>query len=79
VGVSVVLVFTLLREAEKAPPVKAGMNEGVARSLGEGGYASEGSARRKVWSGTRAVKPWGSTVPLLAKEGLGEVTRVVRY
>ncbi len=26
--------FTLLRETEKAPPVRAGMNEGMLRNLG---------------------------------------------
>ena len=54
---------TLLREAEKAPPVRAGMNEGILRSLGEGGYASEGYARRSAVEGATAVKPWGSTKP----------------
>src|SRR3989304_7704774 len=34
---------------------------GTLRSLGEGGYASEGSARRSVWRGATAVRPWGST------------------
>ena len=35
---------------------------GTLRSLGEGGCASEGSARRRVWRGATAVRPWGSTV-----------------
>src|SRR3990172_10363101 len=34
---------------------------GTLRSLGEGGYASEGSARRSVWRGATTVRPWGST------------------
>jgi len=34
---------------------------GTLRSLGEGGCASEGSARRSVWRGATAVRPWGST------------------
>ena len=34
---------------------------GTPRSLGEGGYASEGSARRSVWKGATAVRPLGST------------------
>ncbi len=34
---------------------------GTLRSLGEGGYASEGSALRSVWRGATAVRPWGST------------------
>ena len=34
---------------------------GTLRSLGEGGYASEGSARRSVWRGATAVRPWGFT------------------
>ncbi len=53
--------FTLLREAEKVLPVRAGMNEGILRSLGEGGYASEGWACRRAVEGAPAVKPWGST------------------
>src|SRR3970040_786125 len=32
---------------------------GTLRSLGEGGYASEGSARRSVWRGATAARPWG--------------------
>ena len=35
---------------------------GTLRSLGEGGYASEGSALRSVWRGATAARPWGSTV-----------------
>src|ERR1700693_1661196 len=35
---------------------------GTLRSLGEGGCASEGSARRRVWRGATAVRPWGSTL-----------------
>lgn len=27
----------------------------------EGGYASEGFARRSVWRGATGVSPWGST------------------
>ena len=38
------------------------MNEGILRSLGEGGYASEGFARRSAVEGATAVKPWGSTL-----------------
>jgi len=38
------LRFALLREVEKALPVKAWMNEGILHGLGERGYASEGSA-----------------------------------
>src|SRR5574341_1670010 len=34
---------------------------GTLRSLGEGGYASEGSARRSVWRGATTVRSWGST------------------
>jgi len=34
---------------------------GTLRSLGEGGYASEGFARRSMWRGATAVRPWGST------------------
>ena len=34
---------------------------GTLRSLGEVGYASEGFARRSVWRGATAVRPWGST------------------
>ena len=44
-------MFTLLREAKQAPSVRVGMSEGILRSLGEAGYASEGSARRSVWGG----------------------------
>ncbi len=36
---------------------------GTLRSLGEGGYASEGSAPRSIWIGATAVRPWGSTDP----------------
>src|SRR3990172_6074374 len=32
---------------------------GTLRSLGEGGYASEGSALRSVWRDATAVRPWG--------------------
>ncbi len=35
---------------------------GTLRSLGEGGYASEGSALRSVWRGATAVRPWGFTI-----------------
>jgi len=50
--------------------VGAGMNEGILRSLGEGGYASEGSARRSAVEGATAVKPWGSTEKVrLSRQG----------
>ena len=54
------------------------MNEGILRSLSEGGYASEGSARRSVWKGATGgllrrssygyegwISPWGSTELML--------------
>ncbi|MDP2605114.1 MAG: DEAD/DEAH box helicase [Deltaproteobacteria bacterium] len=57
--------FTPLREplgqAEKAPPVKAGLDEGILRSFSEGQYASEGSALRSAWRGATGASPWGST------------------
>ena len=45
---------------------------GTLRSLGEGGYASEGSALRSVWRGATAVRPWGSTggIPIFARLAL---------
>ncbi|MFA4818981.1 MAG: hypothetical protein WC621_04005 [Patescibacteria group bacterium] len=46
--------FTLLRKRQRAEndqPVKAGMNEDILRSLGEEGYAAEGSARRNMVRG----------------------------
>ncbi len=36
--------------------------EGILRSLGEGGYASEGCALRSAVEGATGVKPWGSTI-----------------
>ena len=50
--------------SQKATGVNPWMNArgGTLRSLGEGGYASEGSALRRVWIGATAVRPWGSTV-----------------
>ena len=38
------------------------MNEGILHSFSDGGYASEGFARRSVWRGATGVSPWGSTV-----------------
>jgi len=33
----------------------------LLRRSRQGGYASEGSARRSLWRGATAVRPWGST------------------
>ena len=44
---------------------------GTLRSLGEGGYASEGFGRRSMWRGATAVRPWGSTHGLLSLGTLG--------
>src|SRR3989304_2038538 len=40
---------------------------GTLRNLGEGGYASEGSARRSLWRGATAVRRWGSTLAYTAQ------------
>jgi len=54
-------IIVLLRAAEKTLPVKAGIHRKILRSFSEGGFASEGSARRSVWRCATAAKPWGST------------------
>lgn len=56
------LGITLLRELEKTSMAKVEREEGILRSLGEGGCAAEGFARRSVGSSVSNAKPWGSTL-----------------
>jgi hypothetical protein len=48
--------FTLLRRERRYKPVDE-CEEGILRSLGEGGYASEGFGRRSAWRGATGRKP----------------------
>jgi len=60
------LILPSFAEGHGCKPVDE-CEAGTLRSLGEGGYASEGSARRSMWRGATAVRPWGSTTKLYTK------------